>query len=60
MLFNPKDWFLIAHARYSRELTLYDLIKIYEAINKSNGSIKISGFYPGYYGTYAFILNLKD
>ncbi len=32
----------------------------YEAIKKSNGSVKISGFYPGYYGTYAFIINLKD
>lgn len=37
-----------------------NLNEFYEAINKSNGSIKISGFYPGYYGTYAFILNLKD
>jgi S1-C subfamily serine protease len=32
----------------------------YEAIKKSNGSLKISGFYPGYYGTYAFIINLND
>jgi S1-C subfamily serine protease len=32
----------------------------YEAIKKSNGSIKLSGFYPGYYGTYAFIINLND
>ena len=32
----------------------------YEAIKKSNGSVKLSGFYPGYYGTYAFIINLND
>jgi serine protease Do len=32
----------------------------YETIKKSNGSIKLSGFYPGYYGTYAFIINLND
>ena len=37
-----------------------NLNEFYEAINKSNGSVKLGGFYPGYYGTYAFILNLRD
>jgi S1-C subfamily serine protease len=37
-----------------------NLTEFYEAINKSNGSVKLGGFYPGYYGTYAFIVNLKD
>jgi S1-C subfamily serine protease len=32
----------------------------YEALKKTNGSVKLSGFYPGYYGNYAFMLNLKD
>ena len=32
----------------------------YEALKKSGGSVKLSGFYPGYYGNYAFMLNLKD
>jgi Do/DeqQ family serine protease len=34
--------------------------EFYEAVKKSNGSVKLGGFYPGYYGNYAFILNLKD
>jgi S1-C subfamily serine protease len=34
--------------------------EFYEAIKKSNGTLKLSGFYPGYYGTYAFIINLND
>ena len=37
-----------------------NLNEFYEAINKSNGSVELGGFYPGYYGSYAFILNLKD
>jgi len=37
-----------------------NLNELYDAINKSNGSVKLGGFYPGYYGNYAFILNLKD
>lgn len=37
-----------------------NLNEFYDAINKSNGSVKLGGFYPGYYGNYAFILNLKD
>jgi len=37
-----------------------NLSELYDAINKSNGSVKLGGFYPGYYGNYAFILNLKD
>ncbi len=32
----------------------------YEALKKSNGTIKLSGFYPGYYGNYAFMINLND
>jgi S1-C subfamily serine protease len=32
--------------------------EFYEAINKASGSVKIGGFYPGYYGSYAFIINL--
>jgi S1-C subfamily serine protease len=32
----------------------------YDSIKKSNGAIKLSGFYPGFAGTYAFIINLKD
>ena len=34
--------------------------EFYEAIKKSNGAIKLTGFYPGYYGSYAFIINLND
>jgi len=37
-----------------------NLTDFYDAINKSNGSVKLGGFYPGYYGNYAFMLNLKD
>ena len=37
-----------------------NLNDFYDAINKSNGSVKLGGFYPGYYGNYAFMLNLKD
>ena len=32
----------------------------YELLKKSNGTIKLAGFYPGYYGSYAFIINLND
>jgi Do/DeqQ family serine protease len=32
----------------------------YEILKKSNGTIKLSGFYPGYYGNYAFMINLND
>ena len=32
----------------------------YEALKKSNGTLKLAGFYPGYYGNYAFMLNLND
>jgi serine protease Do len=32
--------------------------EFYDAINKASGSVKLFGFYPGYYGTYAFIINL--
>ncbi len=32
----------------------------YELLKKSNGTIKLAGFYPGYYGNYAFIINLND
>ncbi|MEK0423189.1 MAG: hypothetical protein RLZ95_1099 [Bacteroidota bacterium] len=37
-----------------------NLSEFYDAINKSNGTVKLGGFYPGYYGTYAFIINLRD
>ena len=37
-----------------------NLTDFYDAINKSNGSVKLGGFYPGYYGNYAFMLNLND
>jgi S1-C subfamily serine protease len=37
-----------------------NLSEFYDAINKSNGTVKLGGFYPGYYGSYAFIVNLKD
>ena len=37
-----------------------NLSEFYDAINKSSGTVKLGGFYPGYYGTYAFIVNLKD
>ncbi len=37
-----------------------NLSEFYDAINKSNGNVKLGGFYPGYFGNYAFILNLKD
>ena len=41
-----------------KEIT--NLTDFYDAINKSNGSVKLGGFYPGYYGNYAFMLNLND
>ncbi|MFZ9147235.1 MAG: serine protease, partial [Sediminibacterium sp.] len=35
--------------------------EFYEALKKVTGSsVKISGVYPGYFGNYAFILNLND
>jgi len=35
--------------------------EFYEALkNTDNSTVKISGIYPGYFGNYAFILNLKD
>ena len=35
--------------------------EFYEALKKaSSSSIKISGVYPGYFGNYAFILNLNE
>ena len=32
----------------------------YEALKKSKGILKLAGFYPGYYGNYAFMINLND
>ena len=32
----------------------------YELLKKSNGTLKLAGFYPGYYGSYAFMINLND
>ena len=32
----------------------------YEALKKANGTVKLAGFYPGYYGNYAFMINLND
>ena len=35
--------------------------EFYEALKKvTTGSVKISGVYPGYFGNYAFILNLNE
>jgi Do/DeqQ family serine protease len=35
--------------------------EFYEALKKATtGSVKLAGLYPGYYGNYAFILNLND
>jgi hypothetical protein len=35
--------------------------EFYEALKKaSSSSVKISGVYPGYFGNYAFILNLNE
>jgi hypothetical protein len=35
--------------------------EFYEALKKANSSnIKIGGVYPGYFGNYAFILNLNE
>jgi Do/DeqQ family serine protease len=34
--------------------------EFYETLKKSNGVVKLSGFYPGYYGNYAFMINLND
>lgn len=42
------------------EEEIKNIEEFYDAIKKSNGAIKLSGFYPGYNGTYAYIINLKD
>jgi len=35
--------------------------EFYEALKKATSSnIKLSGIYPGYYGNYAFMLNLNN
>jgi hypothetical protein len=35
--------------------------EFYEALKKvTSASIKLSGVYPGYFGNYAFVLNLND
>ena len=35
--------------------------EFYEALKQvSNNSVKLSGIYPGYFGNYAFILNLNE
>ena len=50
--------FVITHVNEEPVTTVEEF---YEALKKaSSSSIKISGVYPGYFGNYAFILNLNE
>ena len=41
--------------------TVNNVEEFYEALKKvTSASIKLSGIYPGYFGNYAFVLNLND
>ena len=41
--------------------TVNNVEEFYEALKRvTNASIKLSGIYPGYFGNYAFVLNLND
>jgi S1-C subfamily serine protease len=43
------------------DISVNTVEEFYEALKKINGSsVKISGVYPGYFGNYAFILNLNE
>ena len=50
--------FVITHVN---EEPVNTVEEFYEALKKaSSSSVKISGVYPGYFGNYAFILNLNE
>jgi MraZ protein len=50
--------FVITHVN---EEPVNTVEEFYEALKKANSSsVKISGVYPGYFGNYAFILNLNE
>jgi Do/DeqQ family serine protease len=50
--------FVITHLN---DQPLKTVEEFYEALKKANSSsIKIAGIYPGYFGNYAFILNLNE
>lgn len=50
--------FVITHLN---EKPINNVEEFYEALKQVNASsIKLSGIYPGYFGNYAFILNLND
>lgn len=49
--------FVITHVD---EQPIKNIEEFYEALKNAKTSIKLSGIYPGYFGSYAFMLDLKD
>ena len=57
---NEETFMLYAIKNYYNPMCI-DVEEFYEALKKvTSASIKLSGIYPGYFGNYAFVLNLND